>query len=298
MKNISVSLVRLHLVVAFGAALLAVTSAQAETPARAETPVLSVAQVVAKNVAARGGLAAWQKIHTLAFVGKMDAGRTHPAGMAEGTANPPPRRRPGEKPTPAKSQAEAAAVIALPFRLEMKRPRKTRLELDFQGQTAVQVYDGELGWKLRPFLGRTTPERFTADELKIAADQQDLDGLLIDAAAKGTKIAMEAMDPVEGHRAYKLKVSLKNGDVRSVWVDADSFLELKVDGRRQVGGHPRGMYTLFRDYRRVEGVMIPFTMETVGQGLKTSEKIVVEKVTVNTDLPDARFVKPEESHPG
>ena len=49
------------------------------TPARAETPSLSAAQVVAKNVAARGGLAAWQRVHTLAFVGKRQGAAPKPA---------------------------------------------------------------------------------------------------------------------------------------------------------------------------------------------------------------------------
>jgi hypothetical protein len=103
---------------------------------------------------------------------------------------------------------------------------------------------------------------------------------------------------VEGHRAYKLKVTLKGGDVRRVWVDAGSFLDVKVDGSRQVGGRTRTMVTMLRDYRRVDGVMIPFVMETVGDGMKTSEKIVIEKATANVDLPDSRFMKPEGIGPG
>ena len=42
----------------------------------------------------------------------------------------------------------------LPFIMELKRPRKMRFELQFKGQTAVQVFDGANGWKLRPFLNR------------------------------------------------------------------------------------------------------------------------------------------------
>jgi Outer membrane lipoprotein-sorting protein len=103
---------------------------------------------------------------------------------------------------------------------------------------------------------------------------------------------MEGTEAVEGRRAYKLKVTLKNGDVRHVWVDAESFLDVEVDGTRQVGTRARKMTTILRDYRKVDGVMIPFLMETTGEGIKQSEKIVIEKATVNPDLPDSRFVKP------
>jgi hypothetical protein len=295
MKHANLMPLSSRLAVAVGAVLIALTAARG-----AETPVLSAAQVVAKNVEARGGLAAWRKIRTLTFVGKIDAGRTHPepVGTIDNPPNSPPKRHLAEKAMLGKAPAAAGTVIALPYRIELKRPRKVRFELDFEGQTAVQVYDGAAGWYLRPFLGHTSPEPFSAAELKIAADQQDLDGLLIDAAAKGSQVAMEGVEPVEGRPAYKLKVTLNNGDARRVWVDANSFLDVQVDGSRQVGTRSRTMVTLLRDYRRVDGVMIPFVMETVGEGVKSSEKIVIEKATVNADLPDSRFMKPQGIGPG
>jgi len=128
--------------------------------------------------------------------------------------------------------------------------------------------------------------------MKIAASQQELDGLLIDAPAKGSVIHMEGMDNVNGAPAYKLKVTLRNGDVRQVWVDAATFLDIKVDGVRDVGGRSLAMTTLMSDYRRVDNVMIPFLMETRGTGLNDSEKIIINKVAINADLPDTRFAKP------
>ncbi|EEA01406.1 conserved hypothetical signal peptide protein [Burkholderia sp. H160] len=263
-------------------------------PALAETAGISAAQVVAKNVSARGGLDAWRAVHSLSFAGKMDVGLTHPA--PQGTVDNPPQSSPKrhmlEKAMTGKSGVQGT-VIALPYRIEMKRPRKVRFEVDFAGKTAVQVYDGTAGWYSRPYLGNATVQPFSAAELKLAGDQQDLDGLLIDAAAKGSQVAMEGVEPVDGHRAYKLKVTLKNGDVRHVWVDSSTFLDVKVDGTRQVGTRTRTMVTTLSDFRKVDGVMIPFVMETVGEGLRQPERIVIEKATVNSDLPDSRFAKPQ-----
>lgn len=289
MMHSNFPLFKATLLILFGATTL-ITPA----PAWPEIYAENAAQVVEKNIAARGGPAAWKAINTIAFVGKIDAGRTHPEPV--GTVDNPPdsrsMRRLREKTMQGKTPEEAGTVIALPYRMELKRPRKVRVELDFQGQTAVQLYDGSEGWKLRSYLGRTLFEPFTSDELKIAATQQDMEGLLINADKKGSKIALEGMDSVVGQRAFRLKVTLRDGGVRHVWVDAKSFLEVKVDGQREVGGRLRSMSTLLRDYRRIDGVMMPFVMETTADSLKTSEKIVIEKVTINTDLPDSRFVKP------
>src|SRR5262249_14420847 len=141
------------------------------TPSR-----LSAATIVERNIAARGGLSAWRAVQTLSWTGSMDAGGN----------NQRPIRAPGMPAQPA--PPANAAPVQLPFVLEMKRPRKQRLEIQFRGQTAVQVYDGTQGWKARPYLNRHDVEPFTADELETAAMQADLDGALVDYATKGTKV--------------------------------------------------------------------------------------------------------------
>jgi hypothetical protein len=222
---------------------------------------LSAAQIVEKNVAARGGLQAWRAVQTLSMSGKLEAG-----GKQD---------------------------VQLPFVLEMKRQRKTRFELQFNGQTAVQVYDGTNGWKLRPFLNRHEVEPYTPEELKSASMQTDLDGPLVDYAAKGTKVELVGVQQVEGHDAYTLKLTLKDGQVQHIWVDAQTFLDVKVEGTpRRLNGKFHPVETYFRDYRSVNGLMIPYVNETVVESVKKTEKIMVEKVIVNPNLEEARFSKP------
>src|SRR4029077_14299215 len=114
--------------------------------------------------------------------------------------------------------------VELPFVMDMARPRKLRVELQFNGQTAIQVYDGANGWKLRPFLNRRVVEPFTTDEMKLASMQADLDGPLVDYAAKGTQIELAGVEKVEDRDTYKLKLTMKNGRAIHVWIDAQTFL--------------------------------------------------------------------------
>jgi hypothetical protein len=76
-------------------------------------------------------------------------------------------------------------------------------------------------------------------------------------------------------------------------VDAQSFLDVKVDGARRVDGKVRRVSTTFREYRAVGGLLIPHLLETAVEGVRGAERIVVEKVAVNPDLPDARFTQPD-----
>ena len=264
-----------------GVALLAMMPMCAGS-AQAAAAKLTAAEIVDRNTAARGGLAAWQAVKTLSWSGKMDAGgNNEPRFQAPGMPPPPP---------PSKVAAEQAQ---LPFTLEMQRGRKSRLEIIFNGQTAVQVYDGTQGWKLRPFLNRKDVEPYTAEELKIAASQADLDGVLTDYAAKGTKVELAGTDMVEGKEAYKLKLTLKSGEVRHEWIDATSFLEVKVEGTpRRLDKKVHAVAVYLRDYKAVNGLQIPHLIETVVEGVQRTEKIHIDKVAVNPPLAASRFTKP------
>ncbi len=157
----------------------------------------------------------------------------------------------------------------------------------------MQVYDGTQGWKLRPFLNRHEVENYTADEMKAAEVQADLDGALVDYAAKGTRIELAGTEPVEGQPAYKLKLTLKNGHVMHEWVDAGTFLEVKVEGTpRRLDGKPHPVAIFLSDYRAVNGLMIPHLIETRVEGVRRTEKIQIEKVVVNPPLDASRFAKP------
>jgi hypothetical protein len=220
-------------------------------------------------------------VQTLSWSGKMDAGGNNQRYMkAPNAPTPPPPKDPN-------------AQVQLPFSLEMQRGRKSRLEIEFNGEKAIQVYDGTQGWKVRPFLNRHDVEPFTAEELKIAAGQSDLDGLLIDYAAQGTKVELVGMEKVEGKDAYKLKLTLKDARVMHDWVDAKSFLEVKIEGTpRKLDGrmHPVSVY--LREYKAVSGLQIPHLIETAVQGVQRTEKIVIEKAAVNPPIAATRFAKP------
>jgi hypothetical protein len=245
----------------FAGCLLSLTAATAAVAAQAPA-TLSVEQIVDRNVAARGGLAAWRAVTTLTIAGELDA---------------------GGKPN-----------HALPFVLKEKRPRKSRFEIVFKDQTSVQVYDGAQGWKVRPFLNRSEVESYTPAEAKSAAAEQDLDGPLVDFAAKGTHIALAGTESVDGHPAYKLQLTLKNGDKRNLWVDAGSFLELKMEGEpRKLDAKMHKVAVYFRDYKTEHGITTPRLQETAVEGAKQPYKMTITRVAVNEPMDDSLFQKPQ-----
>ena len=258
-----------------GVLVVAAAIGVAALPASAALPTMSADQVVERNVTARGGLGAWRGVTTLAWRGKMTAGGSTYADVVNG-----------------KIVTKERPEMELPFRLELKRPNKSRLELEFQGSKSVQIYDGTAGWKLRPYLGRTDPEQFSADELKQVQDEPGIDGYLIDFAAKGAKVQLSGTDKVGGRDCYRLVVTGKNGRAHRVWVDGQTFLDAKIEGEpRRLDGrmHPVAVYP--SEYRSEKGLMIAHLIETEVQGVSRREKTTIESVEVNPALDDARFTK-------
>jgi hypothetical protein len=256
-------------------------------------PKLTAAQIVEKNIAARGGLQAWRSVQSMTWKGKMDAGtgdsaaRSRAFAMSSGGKMQPASRMEMDK-------AQAEKQVQLPFTTEMKRGRKSRVELEFAGKTAIQVYDGSNGWLVRPYLNRNDVESFTAEQLQSESQSAEIDGYLVDYTAKGNKVELAGVEQVEGKDTYKLKVTQKSGDVKYIWIDSQSFLDVRVSGpQRRMDGKMRNVYVYQRDFKSVSGVMIPYTLETAVEGYRDTHKTVLESVVINPKLDDALFTKPQ-----
>jgi hypothetical protein len=244
---------------AWALAASAAAAAFAAGPATAQT--LTAAQVAERNAAARGGLEAWRKIETMAWTG-------HVEGANRGGR--------------------------VPFLLEQQRPDRTRFEITVDGQKAVRVFDGTDGWKMRASgTGRPEVQPYTADELKFARGAPMIDGPLMSHAARGATISLIGLQELEGRKAYVLGLRLASGSSYLVWIDAESFLELRYD-RELVNaqGRPAMSSVYFGDYRAVEGLHLPFIIETGTADGKTRDKLVIEQVALNPRLDDRTFARP------
>lgn len=277
-------------------AALAGGSVAADEVAASRT-TLSAAAIVDKNVVARGGLQAWRQVQTMTLAGKLGAGGNQRATVPV----PISVRNPGANLVPPRPVEE----VQLPFVMELRRPRKMRFELQFNGQTALQVFDGANGWKLRPFLNRRVVEPYTVEEMKMASTQADLDGPLIDYIAKGNQIELVGKEKVQDRDNYNVKVTMKDGGAIHVWIDAQTFLETKMEGQpRRLDGTDHPVEVYLRDYRSIDGLQIPFVLETrvlpVAKtllGVKDppvpTETTTIERVSVNPKLDESLFSKPE-----
>ena len=217
-------------------------------PAVAEPPKMTADDLVAKNIEARGGAAKLRAITSIHTVGKVRVG-----GGSE-----------------AKTESWAFA------------PDKYRTEFSLQGMTAVQAWDGQQAWVISPFGGRKDPQKLSADDAKGLVEAADIAGPLFDWKAKGSKLESLGTEDIDGTDAYKLRVTQKNGDSVVVFLDPDSFLEIRTVNHRMVRGQEQVQTTDLGEYEQVDGVYFPFE---VGRNQ-------IDRVELNVAVGDKSFSFP------
>ncbi|MGB2622805.1 MAG: hypothetical protein WA857_08130 [Candidatus Acidiferrum sp.] len=181
-----------------------------------------------------------------------------------------------------------------PFLAEFKRPGKMHNEVTLQNKTVVRTFNGkDMGWVLNPFAGKSVPEPMSADDIKDAANESDIDGPLVDAKAKGNLIELAGTEKVEGHDAYILKVTRKDGSASSYSFDTQTYLLTKWSGKDMVNGDSVIHETYFHDYRDVGGLKFAFEVVSRTPGVEESQRIAVSKIELDPPIDDSHFEKPQ-----
>ena len=215
-------------------------------------------EIVAKNIAARGGMERWQKVTTLRVTGVINDGGTEITTLQEN-----------------------------------KRPSKIRAEFTIQGMTGIQAWDGSAGWQLMPFGGRRDPELVSTDDIKSLVEDADIEGPLVNWREKGHKVEYLGVESVDGTDAHKVRITRRNGDLTYVYIDAEHYLEIRIENVRKIRGAESESRTDIGNYETVEGLVIPFLFESGQKGSQATQKLRITKVEVNVPVDDTRFAFPK-----
>ena len=235
------------------------------THAGPRPPAKTAAEVIDRNVAARGGLDAWRKVDTMVWLGHLVHG--------------------GEE------------AQRIPFVMTLRRPNLTRFELKEQFNQFTRIFDGAHGWKIRPGSdGRPETKSFSPEEVNYARTEYVLDGPLIDYQAKGVTADLDGIDTVDGRKAYRLSLKLPNGAERKVWIDTKTNLDIRYDRPATNPLHPGAPVSVYyRDFAAADGLQVARSIETGGGGGGggvAGDVLVIDRVLVNPKLDDGTFLPP------
>jgi len=233
----------------------------AQTPAPAAAPAptasLTVDDIIAKNLQAKGGAEKWQAIKSVKMAGKM---------TAQGNE--------------------------MPLTVYAMRPNFNRQEITMPAGKAVQAFDGTTAWVINPMRGIEAPEPVPPPAADLAKNSSDFDGALLNYKAKGTAIEFVGNEKLDGKDVYHLKVTMKDGPVQQYFLDAATGIELRTSAEIELGnGQKQTLTTDMTNYKQVNGIMIPHTVtQTVGG--RTVLQWTINTVEFNSVPDDSIFRMP------
>ncbi|MEO6949740.1 MAG: hypothetical protein ABI123_08940 [Ginsengibacter sp.] len=201
---------------------------------------LTADQIVNKYIDAIGGKAAWSKVNSIVMKGTL--------------------------------KVQGAEVNVTMTTLNKKG---TKQDISVGGMHGYNIITVDSGWNYFPWQGQKVPEPITADDLKQGQDQLDIQGNLIDYAAKGHTIELLGKDDVDGVEAYKIKETLKSGKVETIYFDPQSFLIIRDVVKMKANGQEVEAKTDLSNYKKLpEGIVIPMSLK-LDMGEMTLTEVIV-----------------------
>jgi hypothetical protein len=179
-----------------------------------------------------------------------------------------------------------------PITMYVVNNKSVRTDLEFQGMKMMSAAEGDSGWVVNPFGGKKEAERMNGEQIRESKEQMDIAGSLFNYKEKGSTVEYIGKEDMEGTDTYKLKVTKKTGDIEYLYLDAATYLTLKQTTKRKFEDKEVEGESLFSNYKKVDGIMFPFTIEARAKDSSQGQAINFETVEVNPKIDNAMFKMP------
>lgn len=174
----------------------------------------------------------------------------------------------------------------IPIVMTVINKKAFRVEFTFNGMTGYQVLTDTAGWGLNPFQGQTKAEPMTADQVKKSQDELDVHDEFLDYKDKGTTLEDLGTDDVEGTEAYKIKVTLKSGKEKTLYISKDNYLTIRQTEKTEINGKEIESTSDYSNYKKVENIMLPFSINNSLQG-----PVDIDTIEINPTIDEGLFKK-------
>jgi len=169
-----------------------------------------------------------------------------------------------------------------------------RTEVEVMGNKIITVIDGEGGWMNRPAMmgGTGEPEDLPREQVKANISQKNIGSSLLIAKNEGSKIDLVSKEKLDGAEVYLLKVTKKSGEESQVFVSASTGFIVKAINKMNVQGQQVEAEVLYSNYKSIDGLFFPFTIETPSPMGGGNMVIETSSIDLNPVLDASLFTKP------
>jgi outer membrane lipoprotein-sorting protein len=227
---------------------------------QSEARTLTVDQIIQKNIEVSGGADNWAKVKNIKMTGTYTS-----------FSNPES------------------------FTIWRERPDKYRFDCKRLSFFTIHAYDGKKAWWVNPLMGPPhdmpgeIPSKGNLDLVTLR--ERVFEPVFWNYQKKGNQVELIGKENLDGEEVYNLKVTLKDGAIEHWFINAETFLVVSMTGYTYDFGKKCKLETFFSDYRKVEGLILPFLIESeYSTRYRTWE---VDKIELNTTFKSMVFEMPD-----
>jgi len=180
--------------------------------------------------------------------------------------------------------------MVLNFTSYQVSPDKFRMDVDMQGQSLVQLFDGTDGWMLNPFKGDTKFEKVDKETAKGLKEKGNIAGKLMTYKEDGAQITYLGKETVDSVEVYKIKYQDIDGDFAIYFIDTETFMINKLETERTIQGKNIATEVIFGDFKTTGKVILPFEIVTTTSANRGMvQKVTIEKVEFDVEVDKGLF---------
>jgi hypothetical protein len=176
-----------------------------------------------------------------------------------------------------------------PFALWLGPHERYRLESTQHGQTTLTAWDGEVAWR-----GSTTDtgavQRVGGVDRAMIVRDAGFPTPLFDHEKEKYRLKLLGRQDRDGTPVIAIEVTRPDGYAETWYLDPETYLDVGRDSPGSAFGELVPMRTYHDDFRSVEGIQLPFRIES--QWNVQERVLTVQEVQVDVALDDARFHPP------
>lgn len=163
-----------------------------------------------------------------------------------------------------------------------------RQDISAMGMNGYSFMTNTEGWSFMPFQGQAKPEAMTADDIKNGQDDLYILDEFITYKELGKKLELIGKDDVDGTECFKLKMTDKNNQETTYYIDPSNYYVIKQTTKVKADGKEMENSSTYGNYKKLdEGIVLAMS---IGGGWGDME---IVKVEVNPKIDESIFKLPK-----
>lgn len=207
-------------------------------------------EIIKKHIDAIGGEANWNKVKSLKMSGSMSM-----QGME------------------------------FPTTRTIVQGKGLRMDFNTMGMENYTIITPNGGWMFLPVQGMEKPKAMDEADVKKQAKQLEIKNMVMADKSAIQKAEYAGMDTLEKVPCHKLKITSKDGNTNTCYIDANTYYLVRTETKANVNGEEQEVGMTYSNFQRQpEGVVIAMT-ESLPMGMEFSYKTI----EINKPLKDDIF---------